>query len=433
MKIAIDAFNLGMKEGTGIATYGRELASVLSNARHEVFPIYGFEKVAHKRPEAYSQFIQRLAVDGEAEKKEILRWLPIFFSGIPSYLLGRPFKVHNLSESDSIVFGSIKSKIPNHSRIFNSPSIYRVAQAYSFFLSRNLKLKLPHELDLLHLTCPLPISAVKIPKVVTVHDIIPLIAPSTTEVNLRHYYSMIETSIKDANAIFAVSESAKRDLINLFKISEERVHVTYQSSEIPQEYKNLSRDDVSLYLSNTYKHKLKYGQYFLFYGAIEPKKNVENIIQAFARAKTDFPIVIVGKNGWLFQEVEKLIAHMPRSKVIRIPYLPFPELMFLLKGTKALVFPSYYEGFGLPVLEAMQMGCPVITSHTSSLPEVAGNAVHYVDPYDVTSIVKAVEKFCDDSVYVDDLIKKGHLQSEKFSREKYLSRLQAGYDMALNR
>lgn len=432
MKIAIDGFNLGMIEGTGIATYGRELASVLTGAGHDVCPIYGFERVAHDTQEGYSQFIQRLGVDGQASKMDILKWLPKFLSGIPLYLLQRPFKVHEVLVNEKIALGKVKSKIPNYSMLLNSPSIYRISQAYSFFLSRNLQLKLPKDVDIFHLTCPLPISALKIPKVVTVHDIIPLVAPASTTVNLRHYCSMVKTSISDASMIFAVSETAKNDLINFYNISDDKVHVTYQSVDIPKEYRDLNSKDISLYLQKVYKDRIKYKNYFLFYGAVEPKKNVEQIINAFSRANTDFPIVIVGKNGWLHNEVDRLVAKMPRSKVLRIPYLPFSELMFLLKGARGLVFPSFYEGFGLPVLEAMQMGCPVITSNVSSLPEVGGDAVHYVDPYDVKSISDAIEKFCDDSEYVEDLITKGYVQSQKFSSDNYLARLQAGYQKALN-
>jgi glycosyltransferase involved in cell wall biosynthesis len=111
----------------------------------------------------------------------------------------------------------------------------------------------------------------------------------------------------------------------------------------------------------------------------------------------------------------------------RIPYASFETLMYLLKGARGLVFPSLYEGFGLPVLEAMQMDCPVITSNSSSLPEVGGDAVHYVDPFDVHSIAEAIDLFSSDDAYINSLVEKGKLQAERFSPELHYQRIEAAY------
>ena len=436
MKIAIDGFNLGLAQGTGIATYGRELASVLEKSGNEVFPIYGLDIAKRDEQLFYSQFIQRLGVSGESDKRSLINWAGRFLSGFPSHILGRPFNVDRVATNRQIALGSVRDKLPVCTEILNSSSIFKVSQAYSVLTKQPTKLSLPVEVDLLHLTLPLPLSISKVPKAVTVHDIIPLILPSSTKVNIPRYTSMLRTALRDADVIFSVSECSKRDVVQFLNIPEQRIHVTYQSVDIPEQLKNITQDECVQFLKNNYD--LKFAEYFLYYGAIEPKKNVAKIIEAFSQAKTDCPIVIVGKDGWLFDDVQRLLqsAHMNskgRKRFIRIPYLPFQQLMFLLRGARGLVFPSLYEGFGLPVLEAMQMGCPVITSHVSSLPEVGGEAVHYVDPYDTESIVSAVEKFSSDNEYRADLIKKGYVQAQKFSKSNYLKLLNHGYEKALSR
>lgn len=196
---------------------------------------------------------------------------------------------------------------------------------------------------------------------------------------------------------------------------------------IPDNLKNMDINVIQGVLKKTYG--LTAGQYFLFYGAIEPKKNVMRILQAMSMSKTDMPIVIVGKNGWLYHDVEIYLKQAKRmqAKRIRIEYVSFWMLMYLLKGARGLVFPSIYEGFGLPVLEAMQMGCPVITSNTSSLPEVGGDAVHYVNPLNIYEIAEAIDQFSEDDSYVNTLIQKGLTQAKKFTPEKHFSKILEGY------
>jgi glycosyltransferase involved in cell wall biosynthesis len=436
MKIAIDAFNLGLHQGTGIATYGRELADLLGKSGNDIFPIYGLDNLSIDKNLSYAKFIQKLGVEGQSSKKDFLLWGAKFVLGMPSHILGIPFDANYIEKNEHISLGSVKEKLPFSKNILNTSSIYRISQAYSFFSKKVTKIRLPIDVDIFHLTSPLPISISKVPKIVTVHDIIPIVLPASTEVNLTHYRSMINASLKDADLIFTVSEFSKNDLMKFFNIQENRIHVTYQSVNIPNKYKNFTKSEVSSFLENT--HKLNFGEYFLYYGAIEPKKNVARIIESFTRSKTDFPIVIVGKNGWLFNDVDNLLQSLHqnesgRRRFRRIPYSSFQNLMLLLKGARGFIFPSLYEGFGLPVLEAMQMGCPVITSNTSSLPEVGGNAVHYVDPYDTDSIVSAVDRFSSDNDYLYNLIQAGYIQSEKFSQSAHLKLLLQGYEAVLNK
>ena len=434
MKIALDAFNLGLHQGTGIATYTKELAKLLASAGHDIYPIYGLDVKSSTSKVSHNEFIQRLGINGEVQRKDLSRWAGKFLLGGGRHLLGLPFSVKKVVGVDQVELGSARDKIPAYHEIYNSPSIFRISQAFSFFTGKTTKLTLPNRPDIFHATCPLPLSVVGTPKVVTVHDIIPIVLPTSTEVNIRHYYKMVWASLKDASGIFCVSETSRTDLLNNFDIPENKIHVTYQSVELPERIRNIDREHVETFLKNLFH--LKFGEYFIYYGAIEPKKNVVRIIEAFQKAKTDFPIVIVGKNGWLYDDVDRILAsnnvnRKSSRRFIRIPYLSFQNLMILVKGARGLVFPSLYEGFGLPVLEAMQIGCPVITSNVSSLPEVGGDAVLYVDPYDVSSIISAVEKLSSDDTLAGELVNRGYIQAQRFSREAYLKRLDAGYEAAI--
>lgn len=175
---------------------------------------------------------------------------------------------------------------------------------------------------------------------------------------------------------------------------------------------------------------LKPGGYFLFYGAVEPKKNVLRLLQAMEAAQTALPLLVVGHNAWLYRNVETFLAKRGRGKTgkfRRLPYVPFETLMFLLKGARALIFPSLYEGFGIPVLEAMSMGIPVITSRCGALAEVGGGAAHYIDPYDISDIAAAISRLASDDMYAAKLVWLGRAQAEKFSPSNYLRRVEEGY------
>lgn len=435
MRIAIDGFNLGLLQGTGLATYARELSYVLADAGHDVLPIYGLNQVQTTEDLAWSSFVQSLSNHGEAAKTAYQRWLLTAVKGFPHYFLPTSgLTLNRIDVNEHIHSGTINSRLPAFKTLYNSPGLFRAAQFYTFFAERNFKIKMPEAgVDALHLTCPLPIRMPGAKTVITAHDIIPLVLPHSTQMNLRHYQHLLRASFSKADMIFCISETTKRDVSRWFGIPDSRLHLSYQAVNIPERYRRLATAEVELFLKNNYG--LVRGEYFLYFGAIEPKKNVARVIDAMRMANTDLPLVIVGKDGWLFDDVtsrlnstkaqKKLTA---TEKILRIEYAPFEQLMYLVKGAKALVFPSLYEGFGLPVLEAMQMGCPVITANTTSLAEVAGDAALTVNPLDTQAIKLAIERLEQDDTLRQELIEKGYAQAQKFSPEKHAERLAVGYE-----
>ncbi|EIJ34268.1 glycosyltransferase family 4 protein [Thiothrix nivea] len=445
MRIAIDGFNLGLKQGTGLATYARELSYVLNDAGHDVFPIYGLTNLKNDDELRWPSFIQRLANHGEAGSDDYRKWLARTVLYAPHMLFQtRGVGLTPVELSEHVESAPIGFKLPAFKGIYNCPGVYRASQAYTRFVQRPLRVNIPEAgIDALHLTCPLPISMPGVKTVMTAHDIIPLVLPHSTDMNLKHYRRLMATALGNSDMIFCISEKTRDDLRQWFGIPDSRMHLTYQAVNIPQKYRQLQEAEVSVFLENNFG--LDYKGYFLFFGAIEPKKNVSRVIDAMRMARTDLPLVIAGKDGWLYDDVHERLAQAAKlakavkkegeeksrpEKIQRVEYLPFAQLMYLVKGARALVFPSLYEGFGLPVLEAMQLGCPVITANTTSLREVAGDAALTVDPMDTDAIKTAIERLSVDDGLCQELVEKGYQQAEKFSPGKHAERLAEGYAKA---
>ncbi len=222
-------------------------------------------------------------------------------------------------------------------------------------------------------------------------------------------------SISKAKKIITISESSKSDIIKKYNVS---------SSEVAVVYPGIKKISNSKYqIANMDELRKKFGisnKYILFVGTLQPRKNVEKLIEAFAKLKRDdMNLVIVGKKGWMFDD----ILDAPKKFHIedRVDFLhevTDEELPSFYKNAEMFVLPSLYEGFGLPVLEAMKYGTPVITSNISSLPEAGGDAALYVDPNDTEDIAAKMQKLLEDAKLREELIKKGYKQAEKFSWEK---------------
>ena len=199
-----------------------------------------------------------------------------------------------------------------------------------------------------------------------------------------------------------------------------------------------TEDEVAQLLQGIFE--LDYKKYFLFCGAIEPKKNVSRLVDAYLASGTDCPLVIAGGLGWDYeQDLAKIERKeylryrivdstvLSESRVRRFGHIPYSHLITLIQGARALLFPSLYEGFGLPVLEAMLLGTPVLTSNVSSLPEVAGGAALFVDPLETTFIAQGIRRLDRDKDLRYELKTKGIKQASIFSEENYRKTIQALY------
>jgi glycosyltransferase involved in cell wall biosynthesis len=304
------------------------------------------------------------------------------------------------------------------------------------------RVRLPEKPDLMHWTYPMPLRIGGIPNLYTLHDLVPLRLPYTTLDNKRQYLKMVRKIAQTADHIVTVSESAKADIMTILGVPEKRITNTYQAVNIPAKYRDKPTQIVELELRGTFG--LDYKDYYLFWGSIEPKKNVGRIIESYLASGVKAPLVIVGAQAWKSEDELKLLDddHLRtmiridnetrvKRKIIQLSYAPFPLLVSLIRGAKCTIFPSLYEGFGLPVLESMLLGTPVISSNTASIPEVAGEAAILVDPYDSQKIAQAIRDVDNDEGLRSSLVSAGLIQAKKFSGIEYACRLKKLYGSLL--
>jgi glycosyltransferase involved in cell wall biosynthesis len=241
-------------------------------------------------------------------------------------------------------------------------------------------------------------------KVTTIHDLAPLLFPGATKKDALR--DIVKTHIarlywvkKEADRVIAVSEAAKADVVNYLKVPEEKVRVVYEAPAAP--FMVRQKEEVQKVKR---KHRI-FGNYLLAVGT-GPRKNHPNLFKSWREIKTkhDLKLVVAGQGR---VEEGRGIVHIRNFSQI--------ELSCLYSGACALVYPSLYEGFGLPILEAFACGCPVVTSNTSAMPEIAGGAAVLVDPNDTDSIVEGVRQAIKSR---DKLAKKGFFRVKDFSWEK---------------
>ena len=210
------------------------------------------------------------------------------------------------------------------------------------------------------------------------------------------------------------SNSTKNDIIKFYPRYEDKIKVIYLGVE--SHFFPRSSQEVEKVL-NKYNFNFKY---FLFLGTVEPRKNIVRVVDAFIRLKQEenieHKLVIIGRKGWLYKEILEKISKTPFSHdIVFSDFMSDNDLPFLYSGAEIFLYPSLYEGFGLPVLEAMSCGSPVITSNLSSLPEVAGDAAILVDPMNVEEIVQAMEKLLRDRELRKELKRKSLERAKFFS------------------
>ncbi len=256
----------------------------------------------------------------------------------------------------------------------------------------------------------------KIKVIIAVHDLVAFLFPNTH--NKKAVFIerlLLKRALKKADKIIAVSQNTKRDLLSRFKLPQKKIDIIYCAAS--EDFKPLNKETLTKFSKETNLPE----KFFLAVGTIEPRKNYINLIRAFAEVKPRFPnhhLIIVGKNGWDFEPVYKEIRENYLTKNVHIlGYLSGKNLVNLYNLAQAFVFPSFYEGFGIPPLEAMKCGCPVISSYTSSLPEVVGDSALLIDPSNHLEIAGAMLKIIQNDDLHQRLQNAGLLQARKFSWE----------------
>lgn len=203
-------------------------------------------------------------------------------------------------------------------------------------------------------------------------------------------------SMRRARNILAISESTKKEIIEHYPWTAGKVVVTYPGYD-KEKYQVLIRQPADKNQKDILKSKKRYGiegEYILFLSTLKPSKNLEGLLDAFARiGETDIKLVVAGKKGWLYQSIFKRVKDLGLEKrVIFTDFVPEEDKLSLVGGARLLASPSFWEGFGMHVLEAMALGVPVVVSNVGSLPEIAGDSGVFVDPYNPSGIAQGIQK-----------------------------------------
>lgn len=258
----------------------------------------------------------------------------------------------------------------------------------------------------------------RVKRVTVIHDLTPLKFPEHHRwYNQVLHNLFLRRIMKKADLIITNSENSRQDIIRQFPFTEERVEKIYLG------YDASFSPDIRPEVLEQYGIKVPY---FLFVSTIEPRKNLSLLLSAYHRFRMNNPmpvqLVIVGARGWkcrrLFKEISQ---HHFRSDIVLLGYVPRSDLPALYSQTIAFVYPSYYEGFGLPVLEAMACGAPCLVSNASSLPEVAGRAALMFNPFDVSDLTDQMEAVASDPQQRIELSAKSISQAAKFSWDHFAS------------
>ena len=277
---------------------------------------------------------------------------------------------------------------------------------------------LKHEkIDLLFSPCNIGPRNPPVPLVITLFDLHWLRFPELfSRLRLAYLRRALTWSARQAEAVLTISENSKKDLIHLLSVPEEKITVTYVGldplfQKIPEK-------------SELHELRRRYGlkdRFILSVGQLHKRKNIPGLLQAYRQLSTHSPLnvqlVLAGGDGDGMAEVREAARQIGRDRVVFAGCLPDEDLLRFYHAAECLVYPSFYEGFGLPVLEAMACGCPVITSDVSSLPEVAGEAALLIDPHRIETITSALVSLLTNPDLSQNLIQKGFKQARRFTWE----------------
>jgi len=284
-------------------------------------------------------------------------------------------------------------------------------------------------LDLFHSPYYIKPYLLPCPSVVTIYDLIPRLYPQYTSPWARGIFQMaIRLATVTSRLVISVSQSAKEDLVRLLGVLPSKVWVTPLGVDTQF---NPANEKAIFNLRQ--KHDLPEG-YILYLGINKPHKNLVRLVEAFAKVKIGRKLVLAGKEDPRYREVHEVVKQLSlQDRVVFSGQVPEDDLPALYSGAALFVFPSLYEGFGLPLLEAMACGVPVVCSSTSSLPEIAGRAAVMVDPLDVSQLARALERVLGDSDLRASMRQEGLKQAAHFSWERTAKETLGVYRQVLSR
>lgn len=273
-------------------------------------------------------------------------------------------------------------------------------------------------LDLLHSPDFVPPFHRRFRSIITVHDLAFLLYPHFLTRQAARYYGQIDQAVRVTDHVIAVSESTKADIVGLLGVPEEKITVIYEAAK--PIFRSLERD------VSRAEVRERYGlddPFLLAVGTVEPRKNLMTLFEALRvledRRQLRPQLAVVGSRGWLFEETLARVKELGLEERVRfLGRLPDEELLCLYNAARVHVYPSLYEGFGLPPLEAMACGTPTVSSNVSSIPEVVGDAALLVDPHDPVALAEALWRMLVDEDLQGHLSRRGLERATAFSWDR---------------
>jgi len=417
-RILVDGRNLELTQGTGIKTYALSLLQALADSGAD--PHVLISKYARLKDRQYDTDIFAL-LNEPADRVPIRPWVATVaraLCGLPVPLRQRPRTANLILTRGASGFGFV-----DRCGFFSLPDCFRVAHRLRHY-GVTLRISTTPAMDLWHATYPTPIRVAGVPKVTTIHDLTPLRLPHTTDEDKGHFILMLRDAIASSDLLVTVSETVKRELVEFFAVDPERIAVTYQPLALPGAPPTAGETAAVLGSYN-----LEDQGYILFVGAIEPKKNLNRLIRAYQLLKPDMPLLVIGRKAWMWEPELAAVEQDRRLKrrIAFLDYVPYADLPALYAGARCLAFPSFGEGFGLPALEAMHYGCPVLAASAGALPEICADAAVFADPYDYRSIADALGTLVSDDGLRERLRDAGRARAAFFSMANYRARLADAY------
>ncbi|MEH2139784.1 glycosyltransferase family 4 protein [Nostoc sp.] len=256
-------------------------------------------------------------------------------------------------------------------------------------------------------------------KVMNIYDLTFIKYPNYIDSVVKTYTERVKRCLQWTDLVLTISESSKKDIIEYLEVDPDQVYVTPLASRY---YSNYLSEEIAQGLEKQANYDFS-KPYLLFVSTIEPRKNINNIITAFnflkEKYKIEHQLILIGKKGWNYEPIFTAIENSPWSnQIYHLNYLSNELVALFYSRADVFVYPSHYEGFGLPVLEAMTLGTPVVTSNSSSIPEVTGDAAILIDPNDPIQLAEAILKVISDSQLRQNLIEKGKTRAKLFSWER---------------
>lgn len=377
-RFAIDARMLG-REGTGVATYARALLTAL--------------ELSGRAPLRVADPSCSRPMERAPRHNRWLRWAAVLFDR-PRALSGFP---------------------PG----LTAPDIFRLAQVHFDRHGTMLRLTAPGAAGIVHWTYPLPIRIDGWINIYTVHDAIPILHPALSQIDPVRHRRLLEALNASAEHMLTVSEAARHDIIAALGSDPDRISACPPGIAVG-----------TATATPALPAGLESGGYLLAVGSVEPRKNLVRLAEAYSRSGTTLPLVIAGPDGWRSDEIAPRLTATPG--IIRLPYVERSTLMALIAGARALLFPTITEGFGLPIIEAMQLGTPVLTSRGGATEEVAGGATLLADPLSVDDLAVQIARLADDAL-IGELRAAGLARGEAFSATAFAARLDAIHARLIDR